>query len=78
VSEGSTDLLFRNYDLEINSTTLKLVGNLYMLKMYLHIENEAASLRHSKLRAGIGKNTKICRKVIGQNVKSSKLLRALF
>jgi len=30
--------------------TLKLEGDLHILKMYLHTENEAASLRHSKLR----------------------------
>jgi len=31
--------------------TLKLEGDLDILKMYLHIENEAASLRHSKLKS---------------------------
>jgi len=50
-------LLFWNRDLEINP--LKLEGDLDSLKMYLHTENEAASLRHSKLRAWIGKNTKM-------------------
>jgi len=29
--------------------TLKLEGDLDILKMYLHTENEAARLRHSKL-----------------------------
>jgi len=38
-------------DLEINSMTLKLEGDLSILKIYLHTENEAASLQHSKLRA---------------------------
>jgi len=56
VSEGSTDLragdVFCNRDLEINPMALKLVD---IPKMYLHTENEAASLRHSKLRACIGK-----------------------
>jgi len=35
--------------------TLKLEGDLDILKMYHYNENEAASLRHSKLRAWIGK-----------------------
>jgi len=35
--------------------TLKVEGDLDILNVYLHIENEAASLRHSKLRASIGK-----------------------
>jgi len=43
--------------------TLKLEDNLDILQMYPHTENEAASLRHSKLRAWIEKNTKICLKV---------------
>jgi len=29
--------------------TLKLEGNIGILKMYLHTENEVASLKHSKL-----------------------------
>jgi len=33
----------------INPMTLKLEGDLDILKMYLHTENEAAMLRHSKL-----------------------------
>jgi len=43
--------LFRGRDLEINPMTLKLDGDLDMLKMYLYTENEAADLRNSKLRA---------------------------
>jgi len=43
--------LFCNRDLEINLTTLKPKGDLDSLKMYLHTENEAASLRDSKLGA---------------------------
>jgi len=38
-------------DLEINPMNLKLDGDKDILKMYPHMENEAASLRHSKLRA---------------------------
>jgi len=38
--------------------TLKLEGDLDTPKMYLHTEKEAASLRHSKFRAHIGKNMK--------------------
>jgi len=34
---------------------LKLEGDPDILKMYLHTENEAASLRHLKLRASIEK-----------------------
>jgi len=36
-------------DLDINPMTLKLEGYLDILKMYLHSENEVASVRHSKL-----------------------------
>jgi len=43
--------LFFDTDLEINHMTLKLEGDLDTLRMYIHTENEAASLRHSKLRA---------------------------
>jgi len=43
--------LFCDRDLEINPLTLKLEGDLDILKMYLYIENEAASLRDSKHRA---------------------------
>jgi len=52
--------------------TLKLNGDLDIdiLKMYLHTENEVASLRHSKLRAWIGKNTKTSQ---GQNVKKLRI-----
>jgi len=35
--------LFYDRDLEINPMTLKLKGDLAILKMYLHTENEAAS-----------------------------------
>jgi len=45
--------------------TLKLEGDLYILKMYLLNENKAAILKHSKLRARIEKY-KIHPKVIGQ------------
>jgi len=38
-------------DLWTNPMTLKLEGDLDILKLYLHAENEAANLRHSKLRA---------------------------
>jgi len=41
--------LFCDCDLEINPMTLKLEGDI--LKMYLHTEDEAPSLRHLKLRA---------------------------
>jgi len=41
--------LFCNRDLEIEPTTLKLDGDLSVLKMYPQTENEAASLRYSKL-----------------------------
>jgi len=41
--------LFRCCDLDINLMTSKLEGNLDILKMYLHAENEVARLRHSKL-----------------------------
>jgi len=43
--------LFCNHDLDINPMTLKLEGDLDVLKTYHHTENEAASLRHSKLKA---------------------------
>jgi len=36
-------------DLDINPITLKLEGDLDILKMYLHTEHEAARLKHSKL-----------------------------
>jgi len=42
--------LFCNHDLEIYPITLKLKGDLNILKMYPQTENKAASLRHSKLR----------------------------
>jgi len=43
--------LFCDRDLEINLMTLKLEGDLDILKVYLDTENEAASSRYSKLRA---------------------------
>jgi len=43
--------LFCNGELEINPMTLKLENDLDILKMYIHTENKAASLRLSKLRA---------------------------
>jgi len=36
-------------DLDINPMTLNLEGDLDILKMYLHTENEVATLRHSDL-----------------------------
>jgi len=47
--------LFCDRDFEINPMTFKLEGDRDILKMYPHAENEAASLRHSKLRAWIEK-----------------------
>jgi len=47
--------LFCDHDLEINPVTLKLEGDLDIVKMYPHTENEAASSRHSKLLACIEK-----------------------
>jgi len=44
-------LLFSDLDLEINPVTLKLEGDLDILKMHLHTANEAASLGHAKHRA---------------------------
>jgi len=43
--------LFCDCDLDINPMTLKLEGDLDILKTYLHAENEAASLRYSKLKS---------------------------
>jgi len=43
--------LFCDRDLEINFMTLKLEGDLDILKMYLHTENKAASLRQSKIKS---------------------------
>jgi len=39
---------FHCRDLDINPMTLKLEGYLYILKMYLYIENEVAGLWHLK------------------------------
>jgi len=66
-------------ELGLNRMTLKLEDDPDILKIYAHTENEAASLRHSNLRALI-KKYEICLVVKGQNVKSSDLsssLRAL-
>jgi len=41
--------LFCLRDLDINPMTLNLEGDLDILKMYLHTENEVARLRHSEL-----------------------------
>jgi len=57
--------LFFDRDLEINPMTLKVEGDLDILKMYLHTENEAVSLRHSKLRALLKK----IRKYVSRYVK---------
>jgi len=43
--------LFCDRDLDINPMTLKLEGDLDILKMYVHTGNKAASLKHSKFRA---------------------------
>jgi len=59
-------------DREINPVTWQLEGDLNTLKMYFHTKNKVASLRHSKLKAWIGKNM-----YQDQNVKNSKLLQAL-
>jgi len=40
--------LFCDRDLEINPMTLKLEGDLNILKIYLHTENKDAGSRHSK------------------------------
>jgi len=40
---------FRCCDLDINPITLKLEGDIDILKVYLYTENEVARLRHSKL-----------------------------
>jgi len=49
--------------------TLTLEGNLDILKMYFYTENEAASLRHSKLRASTEEIQK-CLKVKGKISKA--------
>jgi len=41
VSEGKKLLISCNHDLEINPMTLKLKGDLDILKMYFRAENEA-------------------------------------
>jgi len=56
---------------------MKLEDDLDSLKKYLHTENGAASIRHSKLRALTDNKSKLCFKVKCQNVKSSELFRAL-
>jgi len=58
VPEGGINLsaaLFCDLDLQINPKpkSVKLERDLDILKLYLHTENEAASLRHSKLGAWI-------------------------
>jgi len=40
--------LFCFHDLDINPMTSEFEGDLNILKMYLHTENEVAMLRHSK------------------------------
>jgi len=42
-------LLFHCCDLDINSMTLKLEGDLDILKMYFYTKNEVTRLKHSKL-----------------------------
>jgi len=51
--------LFCDRDFEINPMTLKVEGDLDILKMYPHAEIEAAGLRHSKLRASIKQEAKV-------------------
>jgi len=71
--------LFCNRDLDINPMTFKPEGDLNILKMYFHTENEASSLRHTKLRAWIGKKYENMSQIKGrdQNVKISELLLVL-
>jgi len=65
-------LLFCNLD--INRMTLKLEDEPDILKMDLHTENEAASLRHSKLNLELELGTKYENMSEGQNVKSCKVV----
>jgi len=58
VSEGSKYL--RCCDLDINPMTLKLEGDLDILKMYVHTESEVVGLH------GKWKNTKTALKIKGQ------------
>jgi len=54
VCHGSTNLRaagFCDRDLEIKPMTLKLEGDLDILKMYLHIENKVARSSRSKVIA---------------------------
>jgi len=44
-------LCFAAVTLRLNPMTLKLEGDLDILKLYFHTENKAASLRHSNFRA---------------------------
>jgi len=62
--------LFCDCKIKINAMTLKLEGDLHILKMYLHTENEAQNIELEL------KNMKISLEVKGQgqNVKSSKVL----
>jgi len=46
---------FATVTLRLTTLTLKLEGNLDILKMYLHTENGAASLRHLKLELKLKK-----------------------
>jgi len=65
---------FSRWDLNlyINPITLKLEGDLDILKMYLHTDDEVARLRHSmdKICMANEKNTKIALKVKGQGQMS--------
>jgi len=58
--------------------TLKLEGDLSILKMYLNTENEAARLRHSLLRAWIRKSTKICQRSMSKCKKLQQLSSSCF
>jgi len=68
--------LFCCRDLNINPMTLKLEGDLDILKMYFYTENEVARLRHSKLLImdeicmAYEKNTKIALRIKGQRQMS--------
>jgi len=81
VSVGSTNLraaAFCDRDLEINPMTLKLQGDLDILTMYLHTENEAVCLRHQNSELRLKKRKDVSRsKGQDHNAKSSELLREL-
>jgi len=55
----------------INPMTLKLEGDLDILRMYIHIENEVARLKHSKLLTVDEIKDKIALRVKGQRSRSN-------